>query len=190
MGIFSFLGKKDRRELSPESQIDAPRRRRDDRAPRPDSAINSERAANSQIVQRDAARKTALKIDAIESEMSSELTRPAATPASNSSAKAVPPSTRAARAADQSDAASGTAGGPAKPAETFLTTLPAMGMSTDFLLGAEARQTPGPDLSAPETAPVIEEAAILFANDQNEMVEHMLLGAIDAGDLGHSTDTV
>lgn len=189
MGIFSFLGKKDRRELSPESQIDAPRRRRDDRAPRPDSAINSERAANSQIVQRDAARKTALKIDAIESEMSSELTRPAATPAANSSAKAAPPSTHAARVPDQAAAPTSAAAAPAKPAETFLTTLPAMGMSTDFLLGAEARQA-GPDLSAPETAPVIEEAAILFANDQNDMVEHMLLGAIDAGDLGHSTDTV
>lgn len=186
MGIFSFLGKKDRREAPPISQIDTPRRRRDDRLPRPDGTVNAERIANSQIVQRDAARKTALKIDAIESEMSSELTRPAVAITAANAALA------AARKADggQPTATKSVAGNlPPKSADVFLATLPAMGMSTDFLLGGDAT-TLDPSLSGPQTAPVIEEAAILFANDQNDMVEQMLLGALEADDLGHSTSTV
>lgn len=181
MGIFSFLGKKDRREGAPASQIDSPRRRRDDRSPRTvDSQVNAERVANSQIVQRDAARKTALKIDAIESEMSSELTRPRV--------KADPAATSAEKKAPGKHAAIATDGKPPKANDAFLATLPAMGMSTDFLLGGETRQQI-PELPKTETAAVIEEAAILFANDQNEMVENMLLGAIDEGSLGTSTDT-
>ena len=188
MGIFSFLGKKDRREVSPVSQIDTPRRRRDDRPPRPDSGTSAERIANSQIIQRDAARQTALKIDAIESEMSSELARPA--PA-GSAAKTTPIASPAAtpiRLKPTSSAAKKSRAEALAPktSDAFLATLPAMGMSTDFLLGGEIKQS-NADTSIADTAPVIEEAAILFANDQNEMVEQMLLGALDEGNLGQST---
>ena len=191
MGIFSFLGKKDRREVSPISQIDTPGRRRDDRTsrsnprtdPRADAAAGAERVANSQIIQRDAARKTALKIDAIESEMSSELTRPSAALAATNSVAAKHRSASAAATPQSSSDKN-----PPKAGDAFLATLPAMGMSTDFLLGGDPKPSL-PDLPVQETAPVIEEAAILFANDQNDMVEAMLLGAIDDGDLGPSTDT-
>ncbi len=186
MGIFSFLGKKDRREVSPVSQIDTPRRRRDDRTPRPDSSVNAERIANSQIVQRDAARKTALKIDAIESEMSSELTRPAPAQAASNAASTPARAKASVPPVGPKPAANNI---PPKLPDAFLETLPAMGMSTDFLLGGEAT-VPDRTSSEPDTAPVIEEAAILFANDQNDMVEQMLLGALDAGELGHSTSTV
>ena len=186
MGIFSFLGKKDRREASPDSQIDAPRRRRDDRPPRSESSINAERLANSQIVQRDAARKTALKIDAIESEMSSELTRPPTTSQLANGTTAPSPKSPSAKASIKITSTSDKPN--PKAADAFLPTLPPMNLSTDILLGCEAGQSV-PDLPVTETAPVIEEAAILFANDQNEMVETMLLAAIEEGDLGSSTDT-
>ena len=189
MGIFSFLGKKDRREVSPVSQIDSPRRRRDDRSPRPESGLNAERIANSQIVQRDAARKTALKIDAIESEMSSELARPAgavvktAPNSKISSAPAKPKSTTSSASRSRAEAIA------PKTSEAFLATLPVLGMSTDFLLGSESKQA-SVEPQLVDTAPVIEEAAILFANDQNDMVEQMLLGALDEGNLGTSTAAV
>ena len=181
MGIFSFLGKKDRRddETTP-SQADAPRRRRDDQTDRSDNAARSERIANSQIVQRDAARKTALKIDAIESEMSSELSRPPNRAKSGATNSAI-----AARkfGGNAPAALSGDDGNTAISTEHFSATLPVMGMATDFLLGADA--TTKKDRTATTEIPaVIEEAAILFANDQNDLVESILLGAIHDDALG------
>lgn len=179
MGIFSFLGKKDRREDAPLSEIDAPRRRPEDRPARSNTAANAERTASSQIVQRDAARETALKIDKIESEMSSELSRPQSIAGSPSvpGRSATPQPSKAAKSTTTTE-----------PGDAFLATLPAMGMSTDFMLGGDYNPKDAA-IPATETAPVIDEAAILFANDQNEMVEAMLLGAIDDGDLGESTVT-
>ncbi|MFD2270489.1 hypothetical protein ACFS07_03395 [Undibacterium arcticum] len=45
------------------------------------------------------------------------------------------------------------------------------------------------ELSSSETAPVIEEAAILFANEQDALVEQMLQSAIQEDDLGGATHT-
>ena len=178
MGIFSFLGKKDRRDddvTVPDA--DTPRRRRDDQGDRAESA---ERMANSQIAQRDVARKTALKIDAIESEMSSELARPAPSQRGTGNSRAM---------RSQAERAPGAANGNTLPsADNFSATLPIMGMATDFLLGAEAGTKPDvPELS--ETPAVIEEVAILFANDQNDMVESMLLEAIAGDALGSAART-
>lgn len=161
MGLFSFLGKKDNQSESDKalSEKEEARRKRE------------ERTASSQILQRDAARATAMKIDAIESEMTSELIKPAKT--SNSQLrKAAPPSQPAAKPtapADKKDTAQ-----VAKPAQSAL---PAMGITTDFLLGSEG-VIAGIEVTSSDTDPAIEEAAILFANEQTEMVEQVLLSAV------------
>ena len=180
MGIFSFLGKKDRREdEATPSQADAPRRRRDDQADRVNSAARAERTANSQIVQRDAARKTALKIDAIESEMSSELSRPAIRQRAGNAAA---PRQRTGDSTTRHD------GNTSPTIEHFSATLPVMEMETDFLLGADAVAKKAPPAPI-ETPAVIEEAAILFANEQNELVESILISAINDDTLGNAART-
>ncbi|MFT5535036.1 MAG: ABC-type transporter Mla MlaB component [Burkholderiaceae bacterium] len=184
MGFFSFLGKKNHRDVSPISEIDAPRRKRGAPVTRVNSTITAERIANSQGVQRDAARKTALKIDAIESEMSYELTRPPGTMSGAQIAPTLQPPenlgnipTGAGKASKQ------------PPDDEFLETLPGLAMSTDFMLGGDVGlHKIGLPLS--ETAPIIEEAAILFANDQNEIVESMLLDAIEEDHAGEASQTV
>ena len=97
---------------------------------------------------------TAKKIDAIESEMSSEFT-PSKLLGRNSQAP--------------------TTGMPEH-------SLPDLSDSTDLLLGAEIKGM-ALEVGSPEAAPVLEEAAILFANEQDDVAEHMLRGAIaDNGD--------
>ncbi|MGZ3157611.1 MAG: STAS domain-containing protein [Burkholderiaceae bacterium] len=159
MGLFSFLGKKDNEPDKASSEKDEARRKRD------------ERTASSQILQRDAARATAMKIDAIESEMTSELIKPAKTPNSQlrKSAPPKPPANPASAPNDKKEAA--------QVAKSAQSALPVMGMTTDFLLGSEALVA-GIEVSSSDTDPVIEEAAILFANEQTEMVEQVLLSAI------------
>lgn len=159
MGLFSFLGKKDNEPDKASSEKDEARRKRE------------ERTASSQILQRDAARATAMKIDAIESEMTSELIKPAK--ASNSQLrKSAPPKPAANTASAPTDKKE--AEQVAKPVQAAL---PVMGMTTDFLLGSEA-VVAGIEVANSETDPVIEEAAILFANEQTEMVEQVLMSAI------------
>lgn len=58
-----------------------------------------------------------------------------------------------------------------------------MGSTTQFLLGGET-VVGAAALSASESAPVIEEAAILFANGQIDMAENVLQGAIHDNGLG------
>ena len=184
MGIFSFLGKKDRREDEENlTGVDVPRRRRDDQSERADSAARAERTANSQIAQRDVARKTALKIDAIESEMSTELSRPASTLRSGDSSRPMRRQTE-----PMHGSASRESGNTAPVTENFSATLPLMGIATDFLLGADGT-TEKPQALPPETPAVIEEVAILFANDQNDLVESMLLEAIEDKTLGRAANT-
>ncbi|MDY7576362.1 STAS domain-containing protein [Actimicrobium sp. CCI2.3] len=62
-------------------------------------------------------------------------------------------------------------------------------MSTDFMLGGDVGLHKV-ELPFSETAPIIEEAAILFANDQNEIVESMLLDAIEDNQTGDASRTV
>lgn len=161
MGIFSFLGKKDQPADTTQSDKDMARRKRD-----------AERTASSQIVKSEAARATAKKIDAIESEMTSELIKPAKT--GNSQIRKATPSNQSANTAASSSADRKEAGQIAKPVQAAL---PVMGMTTDFLLGSEA-VVAGIEVASSETDPVIEEASILFANEQHEMVEQVLLSAI------------
>lgn len=178
MGIFSFLGKKDRQAEMPEPEQDASRRKREMAASRIGSPKSGSRSANSQMTQRDAARATAKKIDAIESEMTSELARPiqkASAANSKPAAASRPPATATAK----SEVTKSVIG----------KTLPPMGMSTDFLLGGNSA-VGSVEISSSEIPPAIEEAAILFANEQNDMVEQMLLGAIHDASLGDAIRTV
>ncbi|MFT5590030.1 MAG: ABC-type transporter Mla MlaB component [Bradyrhizobium sp.] len=184
MGFFSFLSKKNQREISPLSEIDAPRRKRGDAVVHVDSAITAERTASSQGVQRDAARKTALKIDAIESEMSYELTRPPGTTSG-------PQSILTAQSSDLPKSVPGGASSAPQQgtSDAFPDTLPGLAMSTDFMLGGDVGLHKI-ELPLSETAPIVEEAAILFANDQNEIVESMLLDAIEDEKTGDGSRTV
>lgn len=196
MGIFSLFGKKDGQPARKPTESDASRKRRDSSATRSTKSENDQ----TQQVQRKAAQATAMKIDAIESEMSSEFVKPL--PFSGNTMPG-PPSqflnTNVPRPdmqpAPQTRPQTGTTK-PAKTAEPVAapsddsSSLPdMMGASTAFLLGAET-VIGGPAISASEAAPVIEEAAILFANGQTEMVEPILLNAIADDAVGSTPLTV
>lgn len=175
MGIFSFLGKKDSQPDTPESGKDTLRRKRE-AAPSPIDA-NRTSARNSQ--QRDVARATAKKIDAIESEMTSELTRTPQTAGTRPGHGALQ-RPAAAVSAQASEPHSG---------KTTASALPTLDITTDFLMGSESR-IGNVVISGSDTPPIIEEAAILFANEQNDMVEQMLLAAIHDPALGDSVRMV
>ena len=112
--------------------------------------------------QRQAARATALKIDAIESEMSSEFVRPG-----NRPANAVTKPAEAAIAAVPAEAAAPV-------------TQPALSASSNFMLSDTIFDSLMGD-AALEDTPLFEEAAILFANRQTDMAEQVLKDAIGSG---------
>ncbi len=181
MGIFSLFGKKDRQSATAPADKESTRKKRDESAARSSS---SSEAGRAQLVQRKVARATAMKIDAIESEMSSEFVNPGApAPAAPSkNPNTVAPTGKAVPASPDKKEAP-------KP-QPFQATLP-MGSTTQFLLGGETvTGAAAAALSASETAPVIEEAAILFANGQIEMVETVLQSAIHDDELGAAIPTV
>lgn len=153
MGIFSLFGKKERPPIAPGSAASS-RKKRDEprRVAEPvDESLREQQAEG----QRQVARATALKIDAIESEMSSEFVRPTA-----SRPHAVP-------------AAAST------PAPTaFTTAVAGISMLADTSFDAPMQN------AELEDVPVFEEVAILFANGQGEMVESILQNAIDSDHLG------
>ncbi len=184
MGIFSFLGKKDREPDELDSDKDASRQKREGDPSRVGNSRPNSRIA--QTIQRDAARATAEKIDAIESEMTSELVRPTKK-AANQTGTATPQRTTPNGTNGSTAKTDKSTAGPA--AKSATPNLPAMGISTDFLLGSESG-TGSVEISSSETPPVIEEAAILFANEQYDMVEQMLLGAIHDSGLGDMVKTV
>lgn len=172
MGIFSFFGKKDERPT------DVPAAKNPTQN---DSAAEKGRessAVRAQTQQRKAARATAAKIDAIESEMSSEFVNTLSAKPSISTAKS---------AAAEKHPASSSNKPKASKSPAFQTTLP-MGNSTDFLLSAGT--TVGNAIAANESAPVVEEAAILYANGQIDMVEQVLREAIAQDALGSATLSV
>lgn len=118
-----------------------------------------------------AAHATAKKIDAIESEMSEEFTS-ARVPSGNTlpgppqmqRVQSPPPSTR-----------------PPDPHQIFESTLPSIGMTTEFLLGPQAKSTD--IIVSSESAQVVEEAAILYASGQAAMAEQVLLVAVQGDNL-------
>ncbi|HJU70688.1 MAG TPA: STAS domain-containing protein [Paucimonas sp.] len=158
MGIFSLFGKKDRQRGDTPADAFA-RKKRDVAAaslntgngPRTDTGGGSD---FSTVKRKVVAQATTMKIDAIESEMSSEFVKPLpseyplpGSPAQNPAMASVPPSP------DSYDTVPG------------------------LLPNNENFQQPI-TLSPSEAAPLVDEAAILFANGQMELVESMLLAAI------------
>lgn len=118
----------------------------------------------------DLAHATARKIDAIESEMSSEFTT---TQAANSTlpnpASVLPPPAFPSSSVENTT--------PQQLSKSFEATLPIMGMSTELLLGEEGKSGTI-EVAAAGGAQVYEEAAILFANNQIDMAEQLLRDAI------------
>lgn len=169
MGIFSLFGKKEDQAAHKPAARETQKKRDGSSALRADT-----KTPDQSHVQRQAARAaTAMKIDEIESEMSSEFvkplpfsgnTMPMPSPFPDTLTPAAP-ATRSGKAGDT------------VPMEHVTTKLPEMGESTAFLLGEDTIAGPVA-ITSSEAAPVIEEAAILFANGQTKLVEPILMHAI------------
>jgi ABC-type transporter Mla MlaB component len=174
VAIFGLFGKKDHQPAPADQEPSRPKRHEGKVRPAPGTGT----AERSKQVQRNAARAsaTAQKIDAIESEMSSEFTT--TQPASDNSLPGPSPAQPPARK-PLTSTASPTASNSiqASPTSTVGSFLPSMRLTTEFLLGAEGKAT-AIEVSSTGAAHLIEEAAIMFANDQSAIVEQMLLGAI------------
>ncbi|HEU4372101.1 MAG TPA: STAS domain-containing protein [Telluria sp.] len=149
MGIFSFLKKKTGPpDGGPDSRL---------RAGAPSRLMDSEA---DRARQREVARATAAKIDAIESAMAFDIFNEPE-PAWGSQARRPRTNAQIAAEAQAGD------------------TLPVLELATTELLADEVP----PDAAAlPATAPVIEEIAIMFANGQRQIAEQMLVDSLaDAG---------
>jgi anti-anti-sigma regulatory factor len=178
VAIFGLFGKKEEQPARSPADKSLSQTKRDAGATRTKSAPdNSER---SKQVQRNVARATATakKIDAIESEMSFEFEP--SRPLNNTMPGPLSSVPRPA-AADKAKSAKSQQQLP----KAFEATLPTMGMTTEFLLGEDGKSG-AIEVTDSESAQVLEEAAILFANDQTEMVEQMLQSAIHDGSLGNA----
>ncbi|NHZ97418.1 STAS domain-containing protein [Massilia sp. CCM 8734] len=146
MGIFSIFNKKKTEQPGAKNAPDS--RLRVGEPSRLAADTDADRAR-----QREIARATAAKIDAIESAMSNDIF--------NTPEPAWGSGPRKAKAAAADGATTDT--------------LPMLELATTELLADEDL----PDaLVAPQTAPVIEEIAIMFANDQMAVTEHLLLDSL------------
>ncbi|MNR80720.1 hypothetical protein D3C72_114460 [compost metagenome] len=180
MGIFSLFGKKDRQPARKPTEAESSQKKRDE------LRVNAK--SDSDYVQRMAAHATALKIDAIESEMSSEFVKPLPFSGNTMPGPSSQFLNTTVRAPDtQSNKASSAETAPQLDQPSALPDI--MGASTAFLLGAETVIGPVA-ISKSEATPVIEEAAILFANGQTDLVEPVLLNAIADDELGCTPLTV
>ncbi len=184
MGIFSFFKKKDGQKApSPEDQK-ALRAKRDEDAARLSASTEMDRQ-NSQMMQRDIARATALKIDAIESEMEFDIFNE---PEPSWKSRPKRP-TKPVNAAKRPEVSEGR-GGPTT-AESFQNTLPIMGLATtELLMDSHKVDDAAIEVIDSATHPIIEEIAILYASDQPGLVEQMLQNAIQEDQLGSAVHTV
>jgi anti-anti-sigma regulatory factor len=168
VAIFGLFGKKDGQPAPAPADKNSSRGKE---ATRSEAPAERAKPAAPRTVSRANASATAKKIDAIESEMSSEFGPAAANTTLPGPASAV---AQRAPAAPAAKTAKGQAAAPAQ----FEATLPSIGITTEMLLGEEGRSVASIEVADSETSPTVEEAAILFANDQTEMVEQMLQAAI------------
>ncbi len=187
MGIFSLFGKKGAQQVKPADK-DASRAKRQTTTQRPDAG---KAGGRSQAVRRDAqaALATAQKIDAIESEMSSEFVNVTTTQLGKTTItgpKTVAPRTQPVAASQQHPRGESKKPASPPPVPASPSAHDGFGTTTEFLLGGE---TAVDNVAAPtsEAAAVIEEAAILYANGQSDMVEQMLRAAITEDNLGSVT---
>jgi ABC-type transporter Mla MlaB component len=204
VGIFSLFGKKDGQQ-PPQSDRDAARKKRSatqTHGPVTTTRIDGKPTTTSpQIVQRKVAgQATALKIDAIESEMSSEFMKysSSSTPNSNTIPEP-PPQTFAGKASNRIPVSTQpTAIGKTEPATDATTSKAPSGRlgpatiagTTTQMLMSETYGGCAVALSVSETLPIIEEAAILYANGQTRAAEQMLQQTIGENLLGDAAMTV
>lgn len=191
MGIFSLFGKKDGRQNNPADKTASHTKRgtpstSQRSGSKPDNMNNGRLPASKRDAQ--AALATVLKIDAIESEMSSEFKattiQPVSKPAPKTSASSSPASPGkpvAMQVASPREEPKKTS--TSAPPAAVQPAAPGMGAATDFLLnGSSTIGTIG--VATSEVAAVVEEAAIMYANGQFEVVEQLLQTAITEDLLG------
>ena len=166
MGIFSFFKKKN---TPPDGAAGAGAAQSRLRSGEP-SRLGLEHEAG-RTRQREIARATAAKIDAIESAMAFDIFNEPEL-AWGSRARSTGHSTRhnPGHNSDHNPARIAADAADANGADT----LPLLELATTELLADDAV----PDASAPQTAPVIEEIAILFANAQLQLAEQMLVDSL------------
>jgi anti-anti-sigma regulatory factor len=168
VGIFSLFGKNNRPNGTPPEDDKLPAAA-DNQAPVL-FGEHHERMNNSTTLRDVAARSTTtMKIDAIESEMSSEFVHLPLSPGSGG---------------DTDNAASITTQG----LNTTQLTLPVMSRTTEYV--DNHSRSGSIEVSVPDTPEVIEEAAVLFAGNQSDIAEQLLLNAIAENNLGSSTHIV
>lgn len=189
MGIFSLFGKKDNRQAKPADKDSSRTKRQTATARSEHSKQNSQTPAVKRDMQ--AARATALKIDAIESEMSSEFVNVTTTQPTTSAPKDIqPPPAKANPAAVPPPVKPSGESQEPEPSQalTLQPLSPDVGTTTEFLLGG---QTAISNIATPssEAAALIEEAAIMYANGQSGLVEDMLRNGIEEDLLGDATRT-
>lgn len=151
MKIFSLFSKKQ------QTQTDTPVEDARDSGNGMRANSQGERGGNGHFDRRSAARATELKIDAIESAMSLQL---------DGELRPNPP-LGTARARGQTDAEAG----------RFSNTVPRMDASTEILFD-DGLPNDAIALAATLPTPIVEEAAILFANGQQALAEQLLENAI------------
>lgn len=167
MGIFSLFGKKNSQPDRSAADV------AQSRAKRSAGAMSQAacRSIDDSTLQRNVAKATSIKIDAIESEMSNEYVNSDQL-TGRFAAPVVKTPTASARE------------------ETMVASLaaPLPNAATGFLLGGG--EWSGVEVGTDHNAQIIDEAAILFANNQNEIVEHMLQDSIGRDNLGAATNNV
>ncbi|MBI3231337.1 MAG: STAS domain-containing protein [Burkholderiales bacterium] len=170
MGLFSLFKKKDSQKAPAPTDKDASRAKQREE----DKARLSATTESRQNSQREIARATALKIDAIESEMESAIFNSPEPSWRNKR----PPKPEEATHIEISD-------GRNTDHVVFQDTLPLMGASsTEFLIDDD-----GSALAVLDSAvtPVIEEIAILYASEQIALTDQMLQSAIHDDSLGSAS---
>jgi anti-anti-sigma regulatory factor len=185
VGIFSLFGKRDGQPKAVPDRNSARKKPRGTTVSSKTSPVADLNAPSSgfphAVARGMMAKATALKIDAIESEMSSEFIK---YPTGGNSLP-VPDHTETGAVANSRDHTTPVAPIPLSPATPSLQAGTArrqeMGATTQLLLNDEAISGHAA-ITETETAPVIAEAAILYANGQVDIVEHVLQAAVrDAG---------
>ena len=170
MGIFSLFGKKEHSSsLSSEINDRSPKKRPDGH--RIIDPVEESLREQQALGQRQAARATALKIDAIESEMSSEFVRPVTKLKSNRPPQPV------------DSAIASPAPQPVSDHDPRFRDGVVIDAKSTFMMGDTSFDAAVFE-AVLEDVPLFEEAAVLFANGQTQMVESILRDAIDDDKLG------
>lgn len=187
MGIFSLFGKKDDRQEKPAGKTRTRAQQGASTAKQHSDSKKNGTRSPATPARRDAqaARETVLKIDAIESEMSSEFKAPSPRPMTPPLPPKPAPGTTATTTASLSKHAAPPEEKPDAKQEPVPAALPEIGAATDFLLNGSSTIV-GVAVANSEVPAVVEEAAIMFANGQYQVAEQILQAAIEEDQAGNA----